>query len=708
MGEAPVGKVRRTLLEHLQQKFAHSTEPASLRLAFVLLSARYVPELLIEGVQGAVLYGQTLEGVHLRHAAACLEAVQPGSALGRTYEEIATYYADFRYSTLSENKKIAIALLKQMPALHFAMCQSVIPQTDIAHVLHDDSLKAAAYIKQQGDLEAQAFTQLAQIPPQRKEIAAAQFKKSFPGKDPEQVTRFTDAEVRKYFHTHPLSVADSHIGRAMRMTALQKYMSCTFGQSFTEEEIGLGPSLYRGCSFQTLFDQRFNTYKGEFLAGMVSRMCLSMHALPDTDRGRILNAYKFITVAFENDNQKWETGHFGLIALYKESDDVQHAYEIFCPSGTIRPLRLSGKKPTRIEMPFSPDSRDELWHESPSISIGPLNEGSYLRGKLDETFSAPKLTVSFYTVRRQTHEMSRDDKIKFLCQKMVDSVFSKIVELAYPTLRSPTPYERHKERQYEHAVTKARFVFPGYALYQDIVSGKVTVGTVIFSVVEALSLLIPFAGIAIKALRVSTQLGRILITARSLSLSKSALAAAKLIKPLQSALPRAFLHSAESANPLGALTLLFQGGQKGVLAASFLLRFVRQELGGTAHFSKLVKLRHLPPLQHFWRPPTTVASLDKILASDNIRFFRGTLASGPDQLSFQLQRRLYISGVNLSDAVLRNEIFIKEGREYIHFQNNIYEVRKRPKDEYYHIHKDDIDGPFVNFDTPTKKWIIVC
>ncbi|MDQ0739981.1 hypothetical protein [Pseudomonas sp. W4I3] len=708
LGEAPVGQVRRALKEHLQRTFAHSKEPASLRLAFILLSARYVPELLIEGVQGSILYGQALEGVHLRHAVGCLEAVQPCSALGKTYEEIATYYADFQYSGLSENKKIAIALLKQLPTLHFAMCQGVIPQTDIAHALHDDSLKAAAYIKQQQNLEAQAFTQLAQIPPQRKEIAATYFKQSFPDKDPEHVTPFTEAELKKYFHTHPSSVADIGIGRAMKMTALQKYMSCTFGQSFTEEEIGLGPSLYRGCSIQTLFDNRFNTYKREFLAGMVSRMCLSMHALPSSDRRRILDAYKFITVAFEDDKHNWEVGNFGLIALYKESDDVQYAYEIFCPSGTVSPLRLTGKTATRINIQFSPDSRDELWHESPYLNVGPLNEGSYLRGQRDDTFSAPKLTVSFYTVRRQTQGMSRDEKIKFTCQKMVDSVFSKIVDLAYPTLRSPTPYERHKERLYEQAVTKARFVFPGYALYQDIVSGKLTAGTIIFSAVEALSLLLPFAGVAIKALRVSTQLGRVLITARSLSLSTAALAAAKVIKPLQSALPRAFLHAAESANPLGALKLLFQGGHKGVLAASFLLRFVRQELGGTAHLSTLVKLSHLPPLQHLWRPPTPLNSLNKILTSDNIRFFKGASAFGPNQLNVQLQRRLYTSGIDLSDAVFRNEIFIKEGREYIRLQNNIYEVRKRPKEEFYHIRKEDIDGPFVRFDAPTKKWMIVC
>lgn len=707
LGESTIGHVRRTLLAHLKHTFANAPDADCQRFAFTLLCMRYAPELLIVAPR-AELYGQTLAGVHLRHAVACMEAIQPCSSLGLTHQEIATYYSSFHYDTLDESQKIALALLKQLPTLHFVMCQGVIPQTDIADVTHDDSLKAAEYIQQQEDQEATAFTHLAQIPPQRKEMATQAFKASFPGKDPQQITRFSTAEVNKYFFRHPVGAADSGIGRQMKMTLLEKYMTCTAGLAFTEEEVGLGPSRYTACSIQALFDQRFDTYKANFLSGMVSRMSIALHGLPRADRERILNAYKYIKVSFKNDQEQWESAHFGLIALYKETDQIQYAYEIFCPSGTVRPLRLDAAKRTRIDAQFSPDSRDELWHESPYLNIRPLDQGAYLRGIPGQDRSTPKLVVGFYTLRRQTQHMTRAEKIQFLSQKMVDSVFSNVVELAYPSLRSPTPFEVHKERLHARAVAIARFIFPGYALYQDIKSGKVTAGTIIFGTLEALAILLPFVGLGIKALSVSSQLARLAITVRSIGFSKSLLAAARAIKPLQNALPGAFLRSAKAANPAGAAVLLFQMGNKGMLAMKYLLKFARQELGGGAHLSRLVKLKHLPPIES--APPLPIKSVlpNPILRSDDIRLFRPSLPSTGHHLNIQQQRTLYASGVDLSDVVPVNEIYRKQEQLFIYFQNTIYAVRKLPGGDRYRIYKGDIEGPDVKLDPTSRQWRIIC
>jgi hypothetical protein len=673
-----------------------------------LLCARHAPELLITGVPDTLLYGQSLDAVHFRHAVACMEAIHPCSALTMTFKDMAAAYQNYNYRQLTETQKFAVALLKQLPTLHFSMCQGIIPETEIAFVSHDDSLKAVEYLKQQETLEAQTFTHLAQIPPQRKVMAKIEFDKANPGVDSEQSNHFSKAEVKKYFFTHPAGAADSHVGERMKMTRLEKYMTCANGLAFTEQELGVTPYPRGACTLQSLFDQKFTTFKDNFLKGMVSQLCLSLQALPTLDRDRVLKAYKFLTVSFQNAEQKWEVSPFGMIALYKESESVQYAYEIFCLSGTIRPLGLTGQNPTRIYMPFGPDSRDELWHELSVLKIPLLNEGAYMKGAPDQQFSAARLTVSFYTVRRQTNTMGRNEKIQFLSQKMVDSVFGTVTELAYSILRSPTPFEKHKDRVFARFDTLARFIFPGYSLYQDIKNNKVTVGTIIFGALEVLSLLIPFVGLGFKALRISSQLAFIAVSSSSLGLSRQLMALARTIKPLQSAVPRAFFSSVKAANPLGAVVMLFQAGHKGWLAFKFLLKFTRQELGKGRQLSPLVKTTHL-------RPPMSlpIVSLDSLkpgaaTVTPRLKFFKADLSSSAHSLNIQQQYRFYVSGIDLSTTTPVNGIYSLQQKTYIYLQSHIYEVRKIANTDNYKIFKDTAEGPTVNFNNTRNRWEMIC
>lgn len=701
LGESPVSQVRETLRAHLKQRLPKNVDRQTQRFVFTLLCARYAPELLVTQVPATLLYGQTLDSLHWRHAVACLEAEQPCSSQGLSYVEIVTAYSNAHYAGLSDDKKTAVALLKQLPSLHFAMCQGVIPETEIAWVTHADSLKAVAYVSEQEALEAQTFTHLAQVPPQRKNMASSAFKKANPGVDAEQIIAFTEAELKKYFHVHPSVAADRHIGRRMRMTLLEKYMSCVSGVGFTEQEIGVKPYPHGACELQARFDQQFSIYKDNFLSAMVDRLALALHGTPQLDRERILNAYKYIKVSFENSQGNWEESRFGLIALYKENEDIQYAYEIFCPSGTVRALPLSAKRATRIHVTSSPPTQDALWHELPYLYISPLNEGAYLRGAPDQKESTPYLMVSFYTVRRQTQGMSRAQKIQYLCKKMVNAVFGNIMDLAYPYLKSPTPYETHKERLFARAQLMARFVLPGYALYQDIKAGKVTLGTIITTALEMFSLLLPFVGLGIKALSISTRLGRVIILSKSTNFSKVALTAAKAIQPLQSSLPNVLLRSLGAANPFGAIALLFQYSHKGMLAIKFLLRFTRAEMSQGPTLFKTLAHRHLPALEY--RPLSAVPT-----AQGRAQFFKPDTRTGDNKLNIQQQFKLHARAVDVSEITAVNSMYVKEGKTYIYLQGNIFAVRKLHGTDAYQLYNDTHIGPRVKFDHTRNRWEIQC
>ncbi|OPA85232.1 hypothetical protein BFW87_27770 [Pseudomonas fluorescens] len=706
-GETSFNALRDALNEHLEKRFAGSTDNAR-TLAFTLLSARYAPELLVVNVPDALLYGQTLDSVHLRHAVACMEATQPYSSVGLSYLQIASAYANVDYRGLSESKNIAIALLKQLPTLHYAMCQGVIRETDIASVSHDNSLKAIAYVTEQEALEAQTFTHLVQKPPRRKDMASAEFKKNYPGVDAERIVPFTEVELKKYFHVHPMLAADRHIGRRMRMTLLEKYMSCVSGVGFTEQELGLKPYPQGACQLQARFDGQFATYKHNFLSGMVSRLASALHGTPSRDRNRILKAYKFIKVSFKNSEDAWEESHFGLIALYKESESVQYAYEIFCPSGTIRSLPLTAKSPTRIHVTSSPPTADALWHESPYLYVPPLNEGAYLRGSPDQKESAPYLMVSFYTLARQTRDMTREQKIQLLSQKMVDAVFSPIMALVYPDLKSPTAYEAHKERMFARAQLMASFALPGYTLYQDIKSGKVTLGTIITSALEILSVLLPFVGLGIKALSISIHLGRVIILSKSLNLTKTALTAAKAIQPLHSALPTVLLRSLTTTHPASALSLLFQIGHKGLLGLKYLLKFARAELASGASLSKGIPTRFLPPLDYRPVQSLDVKAMPGPASGNSHYFFRPDAAATAGQLNIQQQMRLQSSHIDVSDVSAVNHVFIKNGTLCISLQGNMFTVRRTREKDKFQLYKNTENGPYVKFNHAKSKWEITC
>ncbi|MDB5995750.1 MAG: hypothetical protein JWP42_2886, partial [Pseudomonas sp.] len=293
-GERPLHEVRERLRLHLHSVFGNAPTRGANSLASALLIARHAPELYVQHFPENLSFGQTLDAIEFRHAVALAETVHPGSSLVRNYADLMTFYAEADLDGLTSPDQLAVAISGKIATLHFAMCRGIIPPGPVAQVSHEHALAALRYLQDQKAFVAQTFTRLAQIPPVRKAMALERLKEH-PDVDVQRITRFTSAEVSQYFVKGYLDT-----GRQMRMSVLQRYMTCGTGRSFTESELGFSPNIEGGCALQAEFDRQYQTFKTNWQQGLAARMALALHGLPALDRERIINAYKFIKVSFNN------------------------------------------------------------------------------------------------------------------------------------------------------------------------------------------------------------------------------------------------------------------------------------------------------------------------------------------------------------------------------------------------------------------------
>jgi hypothetical protein len=700
-GERPVREVREQVRQHLLMALGTSPIAGAEPLAFLLLMARHAPELIIEQVPGDLKYGQSLDAVEFRHAVALIEAMQPGASLLRSYPELMKLYAGSSFAQISEDEQMAVAISGKTATLHFAMCRGVIPSTPVAQVSPEHVLKALTYLHDQQELTARTFTQLTQIPPVRRAMALERLK-SQPFLDLQRETRFSPAEVDKYFVNRFLST-----GRAMRMTVLERYMTCGTGRSFTDSELGFVPNIEGGCALQAEFDTLYEAFKSQWQQGLVARMAMALHDLPALDRDRILNAYKFIKVAFKDDEGNELPAYYAMIALYKNGDE-EYAYELFCPSGTIRLLERDGDLNLRVKVRFGPPSQDEIYHESPIIAkVKAFDQGAYLYGQANQVLKVPHLEVSFYTIARQASELDRDGKIKLLCEKMVDKVFGKAVEQAYDTLRGPTPYERYRDGLKAKTEQLAKVLIPGYSIYLDISRGTVNPGTFIFGALEAVTLLLPFGTAILKALQVYVQVGRLVVRATSFGVSRLALKSAQVAygaRQFASVLGRGI---AEAVNPLGLGIFLFQGGVKGVQLLQAGVRFARRQLGGSALSRQLLGLSAID-VYRYTLPSRVIPGLPGLKPQRDLSLFKADFSTGRNVLTIPQQQQLVAHGVNLSDTVAVLNLHAQNGKTYIRMQGHAYEVRKSPGQTQWRIYTDDWEGPLVRFNGSSNAWEVAC
>lgn len=699
-GERPFGEVREHLRQHLHSVFGKTSTRGANALASALLIARHAPELYVQHIPEGLSFGQTLDAIEFRHAVALAETLQPGSSLLLSYAELMKFYAEGDFDGLTSSDQLAVAISGNVATLHFAMCRGVIPPGPVAQVSHEHALAALQYLQDQQALVAQTFTRLAQIPPVRKAMALERLKEH-PDVDVQRITGFTAAEVSKYFVKGYLET-----GRQMRMSVLERYMTCGTGRSFNDSELGFSPNIEGGCVLQAEFDALYQTFKANWQQGLVDRMALALRGLPALDRDRILNAYKFIKVSFKDHSGQTLPACFGLIALYKK-DDEQYAYELFCPTGTIRPLTLNGDRDLRIHAKFGPPSQDEIYHESPYLKAPKLDQRAYLEGRPGQLFTAPELEVAFYAIARQARELDRDGKIQLLCQKMVDNVFGKAVENAYDTLREPTPYERYREGLAAKTEQLATILIPGYSLYLDITRGTVTPGTIIFGSLEVVSLLLPFGSAVLGAMKAYLQVGRLVIRSTSFGVSQLALKSAQAaygVRQFNTVLAKGI---AEAVNPLGAAVFLFQGGVKGVALLHAGTRYARRQLSAS-HLTKGLNLSPSVDMSRLMLRTQDLTALPAFSSNKTLTFFKADLSTGRNVLTIPQQMHWVAHGVDLSDITPVMNLYSKNRKTYIHMQGRPFEVRQRPGEARWRIHAENTEGPLVAFNPSRRVWEVAC
>ncbi|WP_095168392.1 hypothetical protein [Pseudomonas sp. Irchel 3H3] len=701
LGERTHEQVRLHLRQHLQATFKQSSARGAGALTFTLLCREHAPELLVRNVPDSLLFGQSLSAIQFRHAVNLAEQLRPGSSLIHRYQELMSFYSQCPFEQLPEPAQLAIAVSGQVATLHFAMCRGVIAQTSADQVGPDQSLAALLHLQQQQMLEARTFTQLAQVPPVRKSMALERLK-SQPELNLQRRSSFTESQVLRFF------VKGYHeLGRSMRMTALERYMTCGVERAFGVSELGFIPDIDGGCALQAAFEERYQDFKQNYLQGQVERMVLALHDLPALDRDRILGAYKFIKVSFKDPQGQRQTACHGLIALYKK-DDQEYAYEIFSASGTIRLLGRNGTRRIRVNYRFSPPTADAIYHESPYMSAVPdLDQDAYLQGRPGKVLAEPELDVGFYTVARQISALDRDGKIRFLSQKMVDEVFGKAVDQAYDVLREPTPYERYRESLLASNERLASFFVPGYSVYLDISRGTVTPGTFLFAGLEVLSYLVPFGNAVLHAVRAYVQVGRLVVRSTSFGISRLALKAAQTAqgaREFSAVLAKGF---AQAANPLGPAIFLFQGGIKGVALVRAGSRFVRGQL----HASQLANGLNLPPLGAASGDLLRSQDLTTLAAfrqADALAFFKPNLSVTRNALTIPQQRQLVAHGIDLSDVPPVMNLYTINRHTYILMQGHPYAVSPLPDTTQWRVHSAEVQGPVVTFNASRQVWEVTC
>lgn len=699
-GASPFADVRAALLVHLKTTFGNPPDRGREALVFGSLAARYAPELLVRDIPAELDYGQSLNAVLFRQAVALAESVQPGVSLRRNFTELLEFFTQGMAEQLSDEQQIAIAISGQIPALHFAMCRGVITETPIAEVSNPDTLKALDYHVAQQLLEAETFRQLTLTPPMRCEMALARLG-PMPEVDLHRKVRFTENQVSGYFVKGYLS-----FGRSMLMSPFDRYVTCGTDRSFDQQDIGFTPRLPGGCHLQKAFDAAYQTFKVDYLNGLVSRLSLALHDLPAVDRERILEAYKFIKLTFSDNGQK-HTALYGVIALYINGDE-EHAYEIFCPSGTIRRLEKTGSHNVRVRASYAPQTADLIHSASPYLNCVPLLDAdAYLRGKPGQSRQVPELDVCFYTVARQIRDLDREGKIRFLCQKMVDELFAQPVDLMYDSFREPTPYEQYRENISAKTQQLASMVLPGYSLYLDISRGKVTVGTVLLGALEVLSLLVPFGRAAIQAFRAYWQLGKLLIRYPLVSVAKHSATAARVAYGARAFTVVLTKDLVQAGNPLGAIVFLFQGGVQGAAMLRAGLQFVRRQLSAPAVLSSLSKIR--PPLPDLYGlSAASGKNLANTPASNALTSLRANPSTTRTALTIPQQLGWHARGINLRILSPAGHLYLKDGRTFIQMQGNAYEVKKLTSDTHWHLYNSQQRGPAVTYNTTEKRWEIAC
>ena len=693
-GDSPVHQVREQAMEHLSRSLK-CTSRQERDLAFGILAQRYCPELLIFDAPQDLRYGNSKRAMDFRHAVALAEITLPGAAPRLGYQPLMALLESTLSQTLTPDQELAVSVLRKIPVLHFAMCRQIIPFTDIGDVSHEDALKAFTYTTEREEEYAKTLTVLLQDPPDRKKMARKQLAAQHPDIAIHKKRRFTDSEINQYFVSRFKSR-----GRNMSLSLLEMYMTCGHDRSFDDQTLGFDSKGLAGCTLNSAFNTAYDNFEARYNKALVARLVYAINDLPVAQRHQLLNTDHFLKLSFDIEGTS-VPGYFGLLAISNAPSaafSLADVYEVFCPSGTIKKLAHEGE----VISHYATWDASGLFRSDHYIKGLPaFDTHAYTRATPGSDRSRASLDFSFSW--SNPVDVPEALRVEQLSQLMVDHWFSQAMKILRPQYAHPTPYEEYRDALVAKTQTIFKIFIPFYALYRDIEEDDVTVGTVLTTLLEAWTFILPFAKAVYSGYKASILLGNIVVRSTTFGASKAAVLAMRTAYA-----SRAFTVSlakgwTSAANPFALVGLLFRGAIKGF---AYLQRthFLRQKL---KHVTPLTQLQTRMDPQSASKVAVPEASIEPKkfgTAHTPLNLFQPDFSWGNRKLDIRQQQLFHQPDVDLSTATLRNNIYTVGDKNYIKMQNNIFAIHQPPNTRAFHLHTADIQGPAVRFNTKAQHW----
>jgi hypothetical protein len=715
LGDQTWRQVLDALWAHLRNYFPKCSEWA-LSLAAVMLLRRHAPAFLVRSVPPGLLYGHTQTAVDFRHAVALAQTAVPGLAWRMRFTELEALWASVLKEDLTQAQQAACAALRNDASIYFAMCRGELSVAGLDEVSDDDAQRAIEFTHADSQRREKNLNALLEPPPDRKEMARAQMKIDVPGVDQEK-RKLTSLE-EKHRLDGILVKFTKWIGSWISkewggpyMSNVERYMTDVEGYGLDDGELGFESKALGGPALSRRFEEAYDRFEQASQAAQREKMIDAILDLPALQRRELLAADRMVSVSFKDAEGKPDRlGHFGVLAL-----GDGYAYELFCPSGTVRKVVLETGPDVRTHqyygmMVYYPGKVLDVYEFSglPALDVTAYIEGreglaQERGGKLTYLFDNP------YRARRHQKVLPERQVVEGLCRMMVAHQFGDVVRQLRSLYRHRTPLESEYQRYHQELDTPLSFIVPFYSLYLDIKHDKVGPGTVLFAALEVITFLLPFHGAFRSGYAASVTLGRVVARTTSLGVSKVALRLAKTGVASAAFSKTLLVGTLEALNPLpwGLLVLLGRAGWKGLRMVNetlWRLRQVHRQLGSAFALVK-EQVRYtgmrravLAPQRLLGLPAVTQGPVETVAGN-----FRADFSWGNRKLNIAQQIDLHARDVDVTGVVPQNHLYRLGDAKYISMQGNLYQVH-RSANAQLRIGRGEHSGPLVEYAKAEQQW----
>ena len=701
-------QVREDVWIHLRRHFAgHS--PQAISLAATLLLRRYEPALLVRGIPDTLLYGHTPSAVDFRHAVAMAQATVPGLAWRLSFTELETWFQTVLNKPMTAVQQAACAALRNDPSIYFAMCRGTLGARSLDEVSDDAAQQAIAFTLEDGKRREKTLNALLEPPPDRKEMARQQLKIDAPLIDPDmnKTTSLAEKERLKSSRIRFVqwlgSVGTTPEWAGPIMTNVERYMTDVDGHSFDDGELGFESRRLGGAALSRRFNEAYDGFIQTYSIAQQQKMKDAILDLPADQRRNLLSASQFVSVSFKDAKGHVSPGCFGLLAV-----GAHYAFELFCPSGTIR----------QVAIETGPDARTYTYRDkNVEASVRPfihkvtglpgLDMKAYTEGR--EGSTTERCETLGYLFTNAPYAGTELDHIEQLCKRMVDTHFIKVASQLRTFYLHLTDLELYYQRWNEQIDVPLVFIVPFYSLYLDIKKGRVGVGTVVFAALELITFLLPFRGAFQAGYSASVTLGRVVARSTSLGVSKVALGLAKANVAIPAFTKVLVTGVIEALNPVpwALLALLGRAGWKGVKALNETLWRLQQ----THHhlrsaYALAMQFTRYTGWQSKMAASSRLLSLPSAPLARTDEVARGFLADfswGNRKLNIADQVDFHAREVDLAGALFQNNVYRMGVDEYIRMQGNVYQVLRTPP-AGWRIVRGTRTGPAVEYAQAEQQW----